>query len=76
MGYVNGMITIPSSGDPDYAKWEIENSLWLVHCMIPSIGEGFLSLATAKDVREVVADTYSRKGNVAQIYDLKWSIEN
>ena len=42
----------------------------------PSIGEGFLNLATAKNVWDAVAYTYSRKGNVAQIYDLKRSIEN
>ena len=57
LGYVTGTITAPPSTDPGYGKWDIENSLvmnWLVHSMVPSIGEGFLNLATAKNVWDVV----------------------
>ena len=43
--------------------------------MVPSIGEGYLHLTTAKDIWDALADTYSRKGNMTQISDLKRIIE-
>ena len=45
MGYINGGIKAPSTEDASYDKWEMENSIvmtWLVHSMVPEIGEGFL----------------------------------
>ncbi|GFS46154.1 hypothetical protein Acr_00g0100480 [Actinidia rufa] len=48
---------------------------WLLHSMIPEIGEGFLALDTAKDVWDTVFKTYSRQGNIAQVYDLQQSVE-
>ena len=47
---------------------------WLLHSMIPEIGENFLSLDTTKDVWGTVFETYSRRGNIAQIYDLQRSV--
>lgn len=78
LGYVNGTITAPPVTDSGYGKWDIENSHVinrLVHSMVPSIGEGYLHLTTAKDIWDALADTYSRKGNMAQIFDLKRIIE-
>jgi len=78
LGYVNGTITAPPVTDLGYGKWDIENSHVinrLVHSMIPSIEEGYLHLTTAKDIWDALADTYSRKGNMAQIFDLKRIIE-
>ncbi|KAF5951314.1 hypothetical protein HYC85_009258 [Camellia sinensis] len=66
MGYVEGRIQAPSTMDPSYDQWEITNSLimgWLIHSMVLEIGEGYLAMDTAEDIREVVATTYSRKGN-------------
>ena len=53
IGYVNGTITSLSMRDPEFDKWDQENSLvisWLLHSMISEIGEGFMSLDTAKDI--------------------------
>ena len=74
MGYVNGRIKAPNTEDTTYDKWEMENSIvmtWLVHSMIPEIGKGFLDMATAQDIWETMANTYSRKGNSAQIFELR-----
>ena len=79
MGYIDGTIATPSITDPRYADWDKDNSLvmnWLVHSMVPSLGEGYLNLTTSRDIWDIVADKYSRKGNIAQIYDLKRRIEN
>ncbi|GFS44925.1 hypothetical protein Acr_00g0092930 [Actinidia rufa] len=78
LGYVNGTITAPPVTDQGYGKWDIKNSHVinrLVHSMVPSIGEGYLHLTMAKDIWDTLADIYSRKGNMAQIFDLKWIIE-
>ena len=74
MGYINGRIKTPKIEDAAYDKWEMENSVvmtWLIHSMIPDIGEGFLDMATAQDIWETMAKTYSRKGNSAQIFELR-----
>ena len=42
----------------------------LLHSMISEIGEGFMSLDTAKDVWDTVFEIYSRRGYIAQVYDL------
>ena len=44
---------------------------WLLHFMIPKIGEDFLSLNKTKDIWDIVSETYSRQGNIAQVYDLQ-----
>ncbi|XP_028127544.1 uncharacterized protein LOC114324027 [Camellia sinensis] len=49
---------------------------WLIHSMVPEIGEGYLSMETAQDVWDVVAATYSRKGNFSQAFELRRSIES
>ena len=44
MEYANGRITAPNTKDASYDKWKMENSIvmtWLVHSMIPEIGEFF-----------------------------------
>ncbi|GFY84205.1 hypothetical protein Acr_03g0009790 [Actinidia rufa] len=67
LGYVNGTITAPPVTDSGYGKWDIENSHVinrLVHSVVPSIGEGYLHLTTAKDIWDALADTYSRKGGI------------
>ena len=49
---------------------------WLLHSIIPEIGEDFLALDTAKDVWDTVFKTYSRRGNIAHVYDLQRSVEH
>ena len=43
--------------------------------MIPEIGEGFLSLDTAKVFWDTVFETYSRRDNIAQVYDMQQSVD-
>ena len=72
-GYVDGTTLAPNAIDDGYAKWEIENPIimtWLIHSMIPKIGEGFLGMKIARDIWMTVASTYSRKGNYAQEFEL------
>ena len=48
-------------GDLGFDKWDQENFLsmsWLLHSMIPKIGEGFLSLDTIKNIWDIVSETY------------------
>ena len=74
LGYINGRIKAPSTEDATYDKWEMENSIvmtWLIHSMIPEIGECFLDMAIAQDIWETMANTYSRNGNFAQIFELR-----
>ncbi|XP_028090690.1 uncharacterized protein LOC114290889 [Camellia sinensis] len=78
-GYVDGRIQAPSTIDSGYNQWEITNSLimgWLIHSMVPELGEGYLSMETAQDVWDVVVATYSRKGNFSQAFELRRSIES
>ncbi|CAL5430126.1 unnamed protein product [Camellia sinensis] len=78
MGYVDGRVQAPSITDTGYDQWEITNSLimgWLIHSMVPEIGEGYLSMDTAQDIWEAVATTYSRKGNFSQTFELRRSID-
>ena len=44
--------------------------------MIPEIGEGFLNLNTAKDIRDIVFETYSRRGNITHVYDMQRSVDH
>ena len=42
MGHYDGRITAPSTTDPGYDKWEIENSVimsWLINSMVLEISE-------------------------------------
>ena len=74
-GYANGAITSLKVGNPGFDKWDQENSLvmnWLLHSMILEIGDGFLSLDTAKDIWDTV---YSRQGNITQVYDLQLCVD-
>ena len=43
--------------------------------MEPDIAETFFGMETSKDIWDTLAETYSRKGNVAQIYELRRLIE-
>ena len=48
---------------------------WLVHSMEPSIAVFFLEMETALDIWDTLAQTYARKANVAEVYELKRRIE-
>ena len=75
--YVDGTVKAPNHDDPTYLKWEGDNSLvmsWLVHSMEPELADPFLSMGTTQDIWDTLAETYSRQGNVAQVYELRRAI--
>ena len=77
MGYVDGTTPAPSTTDASHKKWEMKNYTimsWLIHSMIPEIGEGYLGMKTAQDIWESVAATNSHKGNEASVVELERSI--
>ena len=45
-----------------------------IHYMIPEIREAFLDMVIAQDIWGTVANTYSWKGNSAQIFEWRWLI--
>lgn len=60
--------------NPKFAAWDEEDSLlmaWLWNSMMPDISDTCMFLSTAKEIWESVKQTYSKKGDVAQIYELK-----
>ena len=78
MGHLDGRVTAPSTTDPGYDKWEIENSViisWLINSMVPEIGESFYRIKTAKAIWDTVDSTFSRRGNYAQEFELIRSID-
>ena len=78
MGHLDGRISAPTTTDPGFDKWEIENSIimaWLINSMVPEIGEGFYRMKTARDIWDTVASTFSRKRNAAQEFELLRSID-
>ena len=79
MGHLDGRVKAPSTTDPEYDKWEIENFVlmsWLINSMVPEIGESFYRLKTAKAIWDTVASTFSRRGNYAQEFELIRSIDH
>ncbi|KAH9657194.1 retrovirus-related pol polyprotein from transposon RE1 [Citrus sinensis] len=77
IGYLTGSIKEPTEDDPKFQTWDADNSMimsWLVNSMEQEIGQTYLFLPTAKDLWDVVTETYSDLGNSAQIYDLKTRI--
>ncbi|KAL6330656.1 hypothetical protein AAG906_003267 [Vitis piasezkii] len=55
-------------------SWRSENSkviAWLINSMESSIGKSFMFIPIAKEVWDVVRDTYSDMENSSQIFELK-----
>lgn len=44
---------------------------WLLHSMTPEVSNGYLLLRTAKEIWDAAVQTYSKIGNIAQIFYLK-----
>lgn len=60
--------------DPKFAAWDEEDSLimaWLWNSMMPEIGDTCMFLTTAKEIWDSTCQTYSKKGDDAQIYKIK-----
>ena len=75
LGYLTGETTKPtSSARAALQKWRSENLMvtaWLVNSMKPVIGRTYLFLLTARDVWDVVRETYSDAENTSQIFEIK-----
>ena len=74
LGYVNGKIPQPSGDDIKYDEWKSNNDLvisWLFNSMESDVRDGFLFLTIAKKVWDTLTEVYSKKNNVAHIYQLK-----
>ncbi|XP_073315737.1 uncharacterized protein [Primulina huaijiensis] len=68
--YLTGEIEAPAKTDVGYKKWNTENQLimsWLINSMSLEVGENFLLYETAKDVWEVVRETYSSSNNTSEL---------
>ena len=48
----------------------------LLHFMQPEISKTYLLLTTTKEIQEAIMLSYSKKGIVDQLYDLKKQIAN
>ncbi|XP_030442099.2 uncharacterized protein LOC115664291 [Syzygium oleosum] len=74
LGHLTGEVKEPEKSNPSWKIWRFENSLviaWLINSMEPTIGKPHLFLPTAKDVWDVVRETYSDLENSSQIFELK-----
>ena len=74
LGYITGDKKPPNVSDTTYAQWDSENSLvmtWLLNTMHSRISKQYLLLDTAEKIWNSAKRTYSRKGNDAQIFEIR-----
>ena len=68
------MGTRPKLGDPHFEAWDEEDSMimaWLWNSMVLEISDTCMFLATAKDIWDVIQQTYSKARDAAQVYEAK-----
>lgn len=56
--YVNETTKTPASEDATYETWEVENILWLLHCIQLEISKTYILLPTMRDIWDAVKKTY------------------
>ena len=64
----------PDEMDVKFKSWDEEDSMimaWLWNSMVPEISDTCMFLKSAKEIWEVVEQTYSETKNFTQIYDVK-----
>jgi len=62
------------SEDPKFNLWDEEDSMimsWFWNSMMPEVSGPYMFRTTAKDIWEVVRQTYSKVKDVALIYEIK-----
>ncbi|KAF7812791.1 ankyrin repeat domain-containing protein 2b [Senna tora] len=77
--YLTGDKKQPSIFDANYTQWEAKNSLVSscpINTMLPKISKPYLFLKTTKEIWTTVKQTYSRKGNDVQIFEIKNKIHS
>lgn len=70
-GYIIGDSKYPKKEDSNLGKWQLENNLvmsWLLNTMTNEIGENFMYYNTAKDMWDVMKETYSNIDNTSAIF--------
>ena len=76
--FFNGEEKTPEESDPLFRKWRSENSLittWLLNSMEESIRKPYLFMY-AKEMGDVVCETYSNLENHSQTFMLKTQLWN
>ena len=76
--FFNGKEKTPEESDPLFRKWRSENSLittWLLNSMEESIRKPYLFMY-AKEMEDVVCETYSNLENYLQTFELKTQLWN
>ncbi|KAG8498075.1 hypothetical protein CXB51_007302 [Gossypium anomalum] len=79
LGYINGEIPRPTTADPTYATWELNNSIvmaWLINSMEGHISRTYLFFKTAKDMWDAVKENYSDLGNAFQVFEIKLKLKD
>ncbi|KAJ0017792.1 hypothetical protein Pint_10989 [Pistacia integerrima] len=72
--YLTGEISAPKQDDPTYKTWKADNHMiksWLISSMNNDIGENFLLYATAKELWDVVKDSYSSSENTSKLFAIE-----
>ena len=73
MGYLTGEKKAPVVDDPNYAIWDVENSMvmtWLVNSMEENISSNYMCYPTPQELWENVNQMYFDLGNQSQIFEL------
>ena len=68
----------PLEDDPKFQMWDSENFMiisWLINSMESEIGQTYMFLPTAKQVWDVVVETYSDMENSAQVFEITNKIQ-
>ncbi|KAG8501502.1 hypothetical protein CXB51_003813 [Gossypium anomalum] len=79
LGYINGEIPRPTTADPTYATWELNNSIvmaWLINSMEGHISRTYLFFKTVKDMWDAVKENYSDLGNASQVFEIKLKLKD
>ncbi|KAI3470208.1 hypothetical protein Pfo_026871 [Paulownia fortunei] len=66
--------TGPKKGDPKFAAWDEEDSMvmsWLWNAMVFEISDTVMFLTTAREIWEAIKQTYSKKDDATQVYEIK-----
>ncbi|CAN1827511.1 hypothetical protein LINPERHAP1_LOCUS31949 [Linum perenne] len=73
-GYLSGATKKPAPEDPQFQTWNDNDNLvrtWLIHSMMPSIGENYLLHSTAQAIWEAARTTYSTVDNSSALFEVE-----
>ena len=74
IGYLDGILPKPSSDDPSYPEWDVQNSMvmaWLTHSMEEKISDTYLFYSNAKGMWDRVHLAYLDLENPPQMLELR-----